>query len=481
MSSHGSTVATDPAIDGVAARRPTSFLGVPRADQIIGLASSAVPAIRGSTTLVLLGWNHLESGAGDNWMSGPSVELDPAGLLRGVRCATIHCVRVVIAPDSFKGSLTSVEVATALAAGWLEARPDDEVLLAPLADGGEGTLIAIAAAGGWEWRETTVHNPDFHSVTARWLISPDGGRAVIEMATASGLSLIAPADRNTSVFTSMGTGELLNAALDAGVREITLGIGGSATTDGGAGILTVLGAEICGKDGSPISEPPTPPVAILLLGARSVDLTHLDARLGEVALRIACDVSNPLLGPSGAAAVYGPQKGASPNDVDVLDDALEAYANALESATGRRERDTPGAGAAGGTGFGLMCIKDRFRSLELVPGIEVVIEAAGLREKLAGADLVITGEGRIDAQTAFGKTALGVAQLARTAGVPCIAVGGGIDAAGESVLAELGATTIGVPEAPISLEAAMAAGAAPVQRCGRRIARLVSAGRTLTG
>lgn len=389
-------------------------------------------------------------------------------------------MRVVFAPDSFKGSLTSVEVATALASGWRAARPTDELLLAPLADGGEGTLVAIAAAGGWEWRETEVHGPDFERVRARWLISPDNRRAVIEMATASGLSLVPPGDRYTAVFTTMGTGELILAALDAGVRAITLGIGGSATTDGAAGILTVLGGIVRRDDGSPISEMPTPPVAIGLLAAASVDLAGLDARLPDVDLRIACDVTNPLLGELGAAAVYGPQKGASPNDVEVLDDALRVYADALEAATGRRERETPGAGAAGGTGFGLLCLADHFASLELVPGVEVVMDAADFAGKLGQADLVITGEGRIDAQTAFGKTALGVAQRARAAGVPCIAIGGGVDPAGEAVLIELGAITVGVTQAPISLEAAMAAGVAPIERCGERLARLVSLGRTLT-
>ena len=316
---------------------------------------------------------------------------------------------------------------------------------------------------------------------ARWLIAPDGHSAVIEMAAASGLSLIAPEERFTSIFTSMGTGELLRTAIDAGVRDITLGIGGSATTDGAAGILTVLGAVIRRSDNEPISEMPTPPVAIGLLQAASVDISGLDSRLAEIDLRIACDVTNPLLGENGAAAVYGPQKGAGPNDVEVLDMALGEFADALEAATGRSERDTPGAGAAGGTGFGLLCLKDRFHSLELVPGVDVVMAAADLRGKLAGAGLVLTGEGRIDAQTAFGKTALGVAKLAREAGVPCIAVGGGVEPEGEAALWEVGAIAIGVSERPTSLDEAIAAGVAPIERCGRRLARLLSAGRTLAG
>ena len=364
-------------------------------------------------------------------------------------------LRVLVAPDSYKGSLTSVEVATALAEGWREARPADEVLLAPLADGGEGTLVAIEAAGGWAWQTVDATDPIGRPVRARWLRSADGARAVVELAEASGLSRLAATERDPVGASTRGTGTVVRAVLDAGVRDVTLGIGGSATTDGGAGILVALGARILDD---------------------AIDLSGLDPRLADVSLQIACDVTNPLLGPTGAAATYGPQKGASPAQVAELDAALGRYADALEAATGRRERDTPGAGAAGGTGFGLLCLADRFRSLALVPGIEVVMAAADFAGKLAAADLVVTGEGRIDAQTAFGKTALGVAQRAHAAGVACIAVGGGVDPEGEAVLAELGAITIGVTEAPTSLEAAMAAGVAPVRRCGRRIARLASLG-----
>ncbi|HEY8239783.1 MAG TPA: glycerate kinase [Candidatus Limnocylindrales bacterium] len=380
-------------------------------------------------------------------------------------------MRVVIAPDSYKGSLTSVEVATALADGWREARPDDEVLLAPLADGGEGTLVAIAAAGGWEWRDVTATDPIGRPIRARWLRAADGSRAVVELAEASGLSRLAASERDPVGASTRGTGEVLRAVLDAGIRVITLGIGGSATTDGGAGILRALGASIEDRAAAKGDRGTAEPV---------VDLTSLDRRLAEVDLRIACDVTNPLLGARGAAATYGPQKGASGEQVIALDDALGRYADALAAASGRDERDTPGAGAAGGTAFGLLSIADRFRSMKLVPGVGVVMEETGLREKLAGADLVITGEGRIDAQTAFGKTALGVAQLASAAGVGCICVGGGVEPEGEAVLATLGAITVSVTEAPMSIEAAIAAGTAPVKRCGRRIARLVSAGRTLT-
>jgi glycerate 2-kinase len=370
---------------------------------------------------------------------------------------------VLIAPDSFKGSLTSVEVARALAAGWARARPRDEVLLAPLADGGEGTLVAIEAAGGWEWRESATTDPIGRPIPAPWLRSTDGRRAVVELATASGLSRLREDELDPLGASTRGTGNLRRAALDDGIREITLGIGGSATSDGGAGILEALGAVV-----TPNRE-----------DVEEIDLSGLDPRLAETHLQIACDVTNPLLGERGAAATYGPQKGASPEQVAELDRRLGRHADALERATGRAERDTPGAGAAGGTGFGLLALSDRFASLALVPGIDVVMAAADFDGKLGRANLVITGEGRIDEQTAFGKTALGVAKRAAAAGVPCIAIGGGVTPEGIEVLRPVGAVVVPVVERPLTVEEAMAAGADPVERCGERIARLADLGRGL--
>jgi glycerate kinase len=348
---------------------------------------------------------------------------------------------ILISPDSFKGSLTSVQVAQALADGWLRARPDDEVVMCPLADGGEGTLAAIEAAGGWTSRTARVHDPLRRMIDARWLLSADGSRAVVEMAEASGLSRVAPAERDPIGATSVGTGELVGAAIDAGARHVTLGIGGSATTDGGRGLLEGLAD-----------------------GGRRLDATDVE---------VACDVSNPLLGPTGAAATYGPQKGASPEDVAALDARNAAWADELEATEGRRERDTPGAGAAGGVGFGLLAAQGRFRSFALRPGIDLVMEATDFPARLSRADLVITGEGRIDAQTAFGKTALGVAKRAAAAGVPCIAVGGGVEVDGIRALAEVGATAVPVVERPMSVEEAMTAGVDPLVRCGERLARLI--------
>ena len=367
--------------------------------------------------------------------------------------------RVLIAPDSFKGSLSSVEVARALADGWRRGRPGDEVIIAPLADGGEGTLTAIEAGGGWEWQEVPATDPIGRPIRARWLRSTDGDHAVIELAEASGLSLVPRERRDPIRASTLGTGQVLRAVLDGGIRHIVLGIGGSATTDGGAGILEALGARF-GPDG--------------------IDLAGLDTRLSETELRIACDVTNPLLGPRGAAATYGPQKGATPDDVRELDHRLTLLADALEAATGRRERETSGAGAAGGTAFGLLCVRERFRSLALVPGVQLVMDETGLLDKLETANLVITGEGSIDAQTAFGKTALGVARAARACGVPCIAVGGGIDVEGIAALAECDAIVVPVAERPMTVEEAMAAGAVPLQRCGERLACVTTLGARVT-
>ena len=365
-----------------------------------------------------------------------------------------HPRTILIAPDSFKGSLTSVEVARALADGWLRARPDDEILLCPLADGGEGTLAAIEAAGGWQRRTATARDPLGRQISARWLISDDGQRAAIEMAAASGLSLLAANERDAIRATSIGTGDLIRAALNARVSSIVLGIGGSATTDGGAGLLTGLGAS-ADRD------------------TATADLSGLDARLATVELQVACDVSNLLCGPTGAAAVYGPQKGATPEQVQDLDGRLDRFADALDLQVGRLERTTPGAGAAGGVGYALLSIQDRFRAFALRPGVDLVMDATDFDARLERADLVITGEGRIDSQTAYGKTALGVARRAQAAGVPCIAVGGGVEPDGIAALAEVGAVAVPVVETAQTVQEAMAAGGAPVERCGERLARLV--------
>ena len=378
-------------------------------------------------------------------------------------------LRVLLAPDSFKGSLTSVEVARALASGWSRARPGDELILAPLADGGEGTLAAIAESGGWEWQGCPAHDALGRPLTARWLRSLDGERAAVELAEASGLSRL-PADepRAPLAATTEGTGEILRAVLDAGVRHVVMGVGGSATTDGGAGLLRAVG--VWYRGGSPQPLPgPVPDLA-------AVDLASLDVRLSELELRVACDVTNPLLGEQGAAAVYALQKGAWPDDIANLEAWLAYYADLLEAAAGVQARNRSGAGAAGGTSFGLMCLAPHLRSFELIPGVELVMQETGFDARLAVADLVITGEGQVDAQTAFGKTALGVAKHAAAAGVPCLAVGGSVTAEGAAVLAAHGCVAVPVVDRPMALRDAMAEAAPLVTSAGERLARLVAVG-----
>ncbi len=385
-------------------------------------------------------------------------------------------LRVVVAPDSFKGSLTSVEVADAIAAGWRAARPADVVERVPLADGGAGSTDALLAAGGWELREAGVHDPLGTTVDARWLADVAGRRAFIEMAEASGLARVPAESRPTAAgrASTRGTGELIRAALDAGFLDIVLGVGGSATTDGGAGALVALGAVVRDGRGDPVG-----PGGLALADVASVDLDGLDGRLAHLRLRIASDVTNPLCGPSGAAAVYGPQKGASPAEVELLDAALARWAATLATAAGHDAADEPGAGAAGGTAFAFLAIRDRIGSLGLVPGVAMLAEEVGLRERIAAADLVVTGEGRIDAQTAFGKTALGVARIAREERVPCVAIGGAVEPAGAAALGVLGAVAIAAVTAPTTVEAAMAARAEPVARTAERAARLVTIGALL--
>jgi glycerate kinase len=382
-------------------------------------------------------------------------------------------LRVLLAPDSFKGSLSSVEVTRALAEGWSAARPQDDLILAPLADGGEGTLAAIAETGGWEWQECDAQDPLGRPLTAHWLLSADGKRAAVEMAEASGLSRLPDGEpRSPLAASTIGTGEVLRAVLDAGVRHILMGVGGSATTDGGSGLLHALGAWYRGGTGGRLPGPIPDLVA--------VDLAGVDLRLAELELRVACDVTNPLLGEDGAAAVYAPQKGAWPEDVEALETWLAHYADLLEAAAGTSARDIPGAGAAGGTSFGLLCLAPRMRAFELVPGIDVVMQETGFDERLADADLVVTGEGRIDAQTAFGKTALGVARRAAAAGVPCLAIGGGVTAEGSAALATVGTISVPVLDQPMTLEDAMSQAAPLVSAAGRRLARMVELG-TLVG
>ena len=299
---------------------------------------------------------------------------------------------------------------------------------------------------------------------------------MVELATASGLSRVTPGERDGIAATTFGTGQILAAAIGLGCREIVLGLGGSATTDGGAGLLVALGARLFDATGNDLG------MGGGALGDLSrIDLSGLAPVLAEVHLTIASDVSNPLLGEYGAAAIYGPQKGLRAPDVRRLDGYLARYATLLETATGAQVRDVPGAGAAGGTTASLLAIADRFASFTIRPGVDVVMELTDFDERLADSDLVLSGEGRIDAQTAFGKTCLGVARKASAAAVGCLCFGGSVTPEGEAALWEVGAVSLPVIESPMTVEDAMAAGAAPLERAAERASRLWSLSGKTTG
>ncbi|WP_031168240.1 glycerate kinase [Streptomyces durhamensis] len=322
--------------------------------------------------------------------------------------------RVLIAADKFKGSLTAVQVAERVTAGLRRVVPDLRVEALPVADGGDGTVDAAVAAG-FERREVRVAGPLGQEVTAAFALS--GDTAVVEMAEASGLQRLPAGVFAPLTASTYGSGELLRAALDAGARTIVFGVGGSATTDGGAGMLSALGARFLDEDGEPV-----PPGGGGLADLARADLSGLDARLSSVELVLASDVDNPLTGPKGAPAVYGPQKGASPDDVATLDAALAHFAEVLEAAVGPRAAEhaaAPGAGAAGGIGYGALLLGAGFR-----PGIEVMLDVLGFAPALERASLVITGEGSLDEQTLHGKAPAGVAAAARAAGKEVVAVCG---------------------------------------------------------
>ncbi|MET8642409.1 glycerate kinase [Streptomyces sp. NPDC057746] len=322
--------------------------------------------------------------------------------------------RVLVAADKFKGSLTAVQVAERVTAGLRRVVPDLDVESLPVADGGDGTVDAAVAAG-FERREVRVAGPLGHEVTAAFALR--GDTAVVEMAEASGLQRLPDGVLAPLTASTYGSGELLRAALDAGARTIVFGVGGSATTDGGAGMLSALGARFLDEAGDPV-----PPGGGGLAELARADLSGLDPRLPSVELVLASDVDNPLTGPTGAPAVYGPQKGASPDDVTALDAALAHYAKVLEESIGTRAAEhaaSPGAGAAGGIGYGALVLGARFR-----PGIEVMLDVLGFGPALERVSLVITGEGSLDMQTLHGKAPAGVAAAARAAGKEVVAVCG---------------------------------------------------------
>ncbi|TME62027.1 MAG: glycerate kinase [Chloroflexi bacterium] len=363
--------------------------------------------------------------------------------------------RVIVAPQSFKGSADAVAVASAIARGVRRALPDASVEEMPLADGGEGTVRALVRATKGTLRAARVRDPLLREIRAEWGVLGDGTTAIVEMAAASGLPLLTALERDPRITSTRGTGELILAAAASGAHRIVIGIGGSATNDGGAGMARAIGYRFLDAEGNDLPEG----------GAALASLARIDGqtdpRLVRPAIEVACDVRNPLLGPEGASAIYGPQKGATPEVVAELDRALARYADVIEGFVGRSIRDVPGSGAAGGLGAGLLAFLDA----RLVSGADLVLRAVDFTKHLKGAGLVITGEGRIDRQSGFGKLTGAVAAAARRAGIPVAGVAGSVGPGHEA----LSLDAIAVASDGVSIAQAMADPLPLIERAAERV------------
>ncbi|HXZ05712.1 MAG TPA: glycerate kinase [Ktedonobacteraceae bacterium] len=376
-------------------------------------------------------------------------------------------MRILIAPQSLKGSLTAAEAGSAIAQGVRAIFPKAEIDFVPIADGGEGTVQALVDASGGKIIQMTVTGPLGEPVPAFFGLMGDGNTAVIEMAACAGLPLVPPEKRDPRITTTYGVGELIRAALDNGSRHFIIGIGGSATNDGGAGLVQALGAKLFDLQSREISRG-----GAALATLAHISTTGLDPRLQQCTVDVACDVNNPLCGPMGASAVYGPQKGATPEMVEELDKALAHYAQIIEKELGLSIQNIPGAGAAGGLGAGLMA----FLHAKLRPGAQIIFEALSLEKHIQQADLVITAEGQIDAQTAYGKSVGAVAEIAKRYNLPVLAFAGSL---GENykVAFSLGVDAIeAIPDRPMTLTFAMENAALLIRDSAERACRLIRIG-----
>jgi len=365
-------------------------------------------------------------------------------------------MKIVVAPDSFKCSLTAVEVSGAIEQGVREIFPEAEIVKIPMADGGDGTVQCLVNATGGEILREKVTGPLGDEVLASYGILGDKKTAVIEMAEASGLTLVPENKRNPLITTTYGTGQLIKAALDQGCRKMIIGIGGSATNDGGAGMVRALGVKLLDKEEKEIGFGGGE-----LKKVFRIDTKCLDNRLSETKVLIASDVSNPLCGPKGASRIYGPQKGATPEVIKELDESLAYFAEIIKRDLNKDVKDIPGAGAAGGLGASLMAFLDA----ELRPGIEIIIEIVKLEQAIKDANLVITGEGKIDSQTIYGKAPIGVAKIAKKYNIPVIAVAAIISDDAEIVHQYGINTLIKISEPPISLAAPKTKKVQLIKRC----------------
>lgn len=370
----------------------------------------------------------------------------------------------VLAPDSFKESMTAKEVCIAMENGLKKVYPDADYIHVPMADGGEGTVQSLIDATDGTLYTLEVTGPLGTPVQAHYGVMGGGEIGVIEMASASGIHFVNAQTKNPLVTTTYGTGELIKSCLDRGIRKIILGIGGSATNDGGAGMAQALGAQLLNKDGESLCYG-----GGSLEQLHTIDISAMDPRLQQVELIVACDVTNPLCGPQGASAIFGPQKGATPEMVETLDRNLQHYADVIATSLGRDVATKPGAGAAGGLGAGLMA----FTQCTMKKGIDIVIEYSGLADKLAHADVCFTGEGRIDLQTKFGKTPFGVAQVAKAHHVPVIVVAGSIGQGAQELIAEGIDAIFDITPTATSIDELLVTGKANMERTCENIARLM--------
>jgi len=383
-------------------------------------------------------------------------------------------MKIIIAPDSFKGSLTAPQAAAAIASGVRRVAGDAEIVEIPLADGGEGTVDAMVAAAGGHVRRVLVSGPLGEPVEAAYgiLAEPTGDEprgqktAVIEMAAAAGLPLVPPDRRNPLNTTTYGLGELILDALSRQCGSFIIGIGGSATNDCGTGMAQALGVRFIDRAGKQVTEPMT---GRAMGRVASIDVSKVPAALSEASFAVACDVKNPLLGPDGATRVYGPQKGASDDDLETLESNMRHIVGLIEASTGREVRETPGAGAAGGLGAGLMALL----GAQIHPGVDLVMERCRFAQRVRDASLIITGEGRLDRQTAFGKTIAGVARVAGQYSVPVVALAGSVGpGAGKLLELPVGAFLSIVP-GPMSLAQAVREAAKLLADAAEQAMRLV--------
>jgi glycerate kinase len=355
-------------------------------------------------------------------------------------------MKIIIAPDSYKGSLSAMEVALAIKKGIAKADPAIESVIVPMADGGEGTVQSMVDATNGRIINVSVNDPLSRIINSFYGILGDGSTAVIEMAAASGLPLLSVQERNPLKTSTFGTGELIKDALDKGCRKIIIGLGGSATNDGGIGMAVALGARLLDAEGKEIGHG-----GGALARLHKIDITSLDKRLYDCSIVAACDVDNPLCGEKGAAAVYGPQKGATPEMIEILDKNLRKFADIVKTQLGKDIINTPGSGAAGGLGAGVQV----FLSAKLERGINIVTKITNLSDKVKGSDLVITGEGMIDFQTAFGKTPFGVAIVAKQYNIPVIAIAGSLGKNYQDLYNKGFDAIFSITDKPMTLEYAM--------------------------